>query len=131
VAGTRDVKYLSEFQALQANAPTSIRVSAIRAVSYLNQASTVPWAQQIVLSDAPNEVRTEALRMLGTSVDGLNAILEMAEKGTLPPELTVSQKSTNYSAPPAGAPWRPAVPAMGRRAGRCRPTRRTRFASAP
>ena len=56
-----------------------------------------------MLSDAPNEVRIESLRLLSTSVEGLNAILDMAEKGSLPPELRSTARTlTNTATPPVG-----------------------------
>ncbi len=56
------------------------------------------------MSNAPNEVRTMALRAMASSADGLNAILDLAEKGTLPAGLKMlASNLTNEAAPaPAG-----------------------------
>ena len=121
VATARDVQYLSDFQALAAAGVPAVRVSAIRAVGVLGRQGPgqppapavvdpssvlVSWAQRIALSNAPNEVRVEALRVMGQSVPGLNAMLDLAEKGQVPPELvSVARNLTNNAAPPA-APGR-------------------------
>jgi putative heme-binding domain-containing protein len=62
----------------------------------------VAWAKGVVVSDAPNEARTEALRTLSGSADGLNAILDLAEQGSLPMELrTLASNLTNTASPPS------------------------------
>lgn len=109
LAATKDAKYVAELKPLVESGPVPVRSAAIRAISSLDQTSTVEWAQQIIRSDAPNEVRTEALRLLAKTVPGLNAILDLAEKGTLPTELTaLARNLTNYASPP---------PASGRALG--------------
>ena len=42
-----------------------MRVAAIRAIGGLAQPGVEPWAQQLLLSDAPNEVRANAAAPLG------------------------------------------------------------------
>src|SRR5262249_2641185 len=113
VAGKRDAKFLTDPQGLADNGPTPLRVSAGKAVASLNQAGVGPRAQKIALSGAPNEGRVEAPRLMGRSVPGLTAILDMAEKGGLPFELkSLATTLTNYAAPPA---------APGRRGGTLSP----------
>ena len=127
VAQSRDAQYLSQFQQLAAAGVPAVRVAAIRAIGAARPAGTaarrkgqppapaavdpssvlVSWAQGIALSNAPNEVRVEALRVMGQSVPGLNAMLDLAEKGQVPPELvSVARNLANNAAPP---------PAPGRR----------------
>jgi putative heme-binding domain-containing protein len=126
VAAARDAQYLSDFQALAAAGVPAVRVSAIRAVGVLGRQGPPPaqgqppapavvdpssvivsWAQGIALGNAPNEVRVEALRLMGQSVPGLNAMLDLAEKGQVPAELlSVARNLANNAAPP---------PAPGRR----------------
>jgi putative membrane-bound dehydrogenase-like protein len=126
VAAARDAQYLSDFKALAAAGVPAVRVSAIRAVGLLGRPGPPPaqgqpaapaavdpssvivsWAQGIALSNAPNEVRVEALRLMGQSVPGLNAMLDLAAKGQVPPELvSVARNLANNAAPP---------PAPGRR----------------
>jgi putative membrane-bound dehydrogenase-like protein len=83
---TSDDRYLANFRALAATAPTPVRVAAVRAVGGLPQPDTYTWAQTILLSDAPNEVRVEALRVMALSAAGLHALLDLAEQGRLPAE---------------------------------------------
>ncbi|MCC7010343.1 MAG: c-type cytochrome [Acidobacteria bacterium] len=109
IAGTKDPKYVADLKSLADSGPAPVRSAAIRVISTLNAAAEVSWAQQLIQSDAPNEVRTEALRLLAKTVPGLNAILDLAEAGKLPTELTaLARNLTNYATPP---------PASGRALG--------------
>jgi putative membrane-bound dehydrogenase-like protein len=124
IADKKDARYLADFQALAENGSVAVRVSAVRAISALGQSDIEPWAQKIVLGEAPNEVRAEALRLLGGSVAGLNAMLDLAEKGTIPPELkTLATNLTNNASPPppAGRRGAPQSP-VAMRAARAAPT---------
>lgn len=97
-AAMDEPRYLNDFQALAERGPTPVRAAAVRAVANLAPPNIEPWAQKLVLSDAPNEVRTSALRLLAESAAGLTAILDMAEEGTLPPELrTLARNVTNHA----------------------------------
>jgi putative heme-binding domain-containing protein len=109
LSSRHDARHLADFQALAESGPIPVRAAAVRAVSHLGQRNLEPWAQKIVVSDAPNEVRSEALRLLGGSVAGLNAMLDLAEKGSIPLELqALARNLTNNAAPP---------PTGGRRGG--------------
>jgi putative heme-binding domain-containing protein len=103
-SSSRGAQYLPDFQALAGNGPVPVRVAAVRAVSNLGHPSLVTWAQDIVLGDAPNEVRTEALRAMARSLPGLAAILDLAEQSRMPPELqSLARTLTNNAAPPVAA----------------------------
>lgn len=109
-----DPRYLSDFEALASSGdgPLPVRVAAVRAVGNLGEPDGEKWAEQLLVSDAPNEVHAEALRVLARSVTGLNAILDLAEQGKLPPELKrLASSLTNSAAPPPtsrrGAPMSP------------------------
>jgi putative heme-binding domain-containing protein len=55
-----------------------------------------------VLSEAPNEVRAEALRLLGGTLPGLTTILDLAEQGKIPVEFQMLARNlTNFATPPA------------------------------
>lgn len=100
VGAKRDAKYVADLQAIAQQGPARVRVSAIRALS--GQAGLESWAQAIVQSEAPNEVRAEALRLLGGTLPGLTAILDLAEHGKIPMEFqTLARNLTNYATPPA------------------------------
>jgi putative heme-binding domain-containing protein len=75
-------------EALAGDAPLPVRVAAVRARGLLGGVDARRWARGIVVGDAPNEVRFEALRVLARTTDGLTTILDLAEQRQLPPELT-------------------------------------------
>jgi putative heme-binding domain-containing protein len=101
ISATGGEPYLSDFQALAGAGPLPVRIAAMRAVSALAPPNVENWTQGILLSDAPNEVRVQALRLLGGTVPGLNLILDMAESGTLPPEFeSLARSLTNFARPP-------------------------------
>ena len=96
LATTADQKYVDPFRELAAAGPTPVRVAAVRGVSSLQRPEFLPWAQALVVGDAPNEVRVEALRLMAATAPGLTAILDLAEAGKLPAELrTVAASLTN------------------------------------
>lgn len=103
IATTGDSQYLADVKAVAANGEVVERVAAVRAVNVLGQPDVQVWAQEILLSDAPNEVRVEALRVMTSSVAGLNALLDLGESGKLPPELrTLASSLTNNANPGRG-----------------------------
>jgi putative heme-binding domain-containing protein len=104
VGTKRDAKYVADLQAIAQQGPARVRVSAIRALTTAGQSGLESWAQGILMSSAPNEVRAEALRLLGSTLPGLTAILDLAEQGKIPMEFqTLARNLTNYATPP-GAP---------------------------
>jgi putative membrane-bound dehydrogenase-like protein len=103
LATTDDPKYLPDLKVLAASDPTPVRVSAIRAVASIENTGAATWAQPLMLSNAPNEVRVEALRAMAGSTEGLTAILDLAEKGQLPAELrSLASNLTNNAGPGGG-----------------------------
>jgi putative membrane-bound dehydrogenase-like protein len=107
IAAVKEPRFVRDFQTIAESGPVPVRVSALRAIGTLNQPDLEPWARTLLLSDAPNEVRVEALKLLARTPAGLTAVLDVAEKGSLAPELkTLAANLTNYAAPP---------PAPGRR----------------
>src|SRR6185369_4907520 len=68
VGAKRDAKYVGDLQAIAQQGPARVRVSAVRALTTAGPSGLESWAQGIVLSDAPNEVRAEALRLLGSTL---------------------------------------------------------------
>ena len=102
VAAKRDARYVPDFQSLAQQGPARVRVSAIRALTMLGKPGLESWAETLITSDAPNEVRAEALRLLGATVPGLNTILDLAEQRKIPSEFqTLARNLTNYATPPA------------------------------
>jgi putative heme-binding domain-containing protein len=100
-------------------------VAAIRAAGSLSTPGDHAWAQAILVSDAPNDVRVEALRAMAATPAGLNAILDLAEQARLPAEFrSLATALTNASGTGRGgargrgafAPPQPA-PAVGQAPG--------------
>ena len=63
----------------------------------------------MVLGDAANEVRFEALRVLARTPEGLSAIVDLAEKGQLPTELRTLAANLVNGSPGAFRPQGPAI----------------------
>jgi putative heme-binding domain-containing protein len=103
--------HAADFIALGDSGPAPVRVAAIRAAAVAKAPGLEAWAEKIVLSNAPNEVRVEALRAMSMTVPGLNAIMDMAEKQTLPAELrSLAMNLTNTAIPPPATPGRRGAP---------------------
>jgi putative membrane-bound dehydrogenase-like protein len=96
LATTGDARYLDPFRTLAVSGPVPVRIAAIRGVGAVSATVDPVWAQSVLLGDAPNEVRVEALRQMATSAAGLTAILTLAEQGRLPGEFrTLAASLTN------------------------------------
>jgi len=84
---TRDQQYLPELESMLHNGPLRLRVSAVRAIGYAKSKGLDSEFQQLILSGAPNEVRTEAVRVLGRTERGMTLLLDLQQSGKLPAEL--------------------------------------------
>ena len=85
-------------ESLAADGPLPVRVAAVRARGLLGDPDARAWARGVVLGDAPNEVRFEALRVLARTPEGLSAIVDLAEQKQLPAELrTLASNLVNGS----------------------------------
>lgn len=73
--------------ALTRTGPTAVRAAAVRALGMLNAPDAEARARALMLSDAANDVRSEALRLMVRSAEGLNALSDLEEKGQFPLEL--------------------------------------------
>ena len=67
--------------------PDVLRIAAINGLGAARPADMDEMLKRIVVSEAPNEVRRAALRVLGRRLSGLHAILDMEESLALPAEL--------------------------------------------
>lgn len=103
LATTNDAQYGSDLRALGESGPTPVRVAAVRGVGALPDPDHA-WASSILTSDAPNEVRVEALRVMAASPAGLSALLDLAEKNELPAEFrSLASNLTNSAGRGRGA----------------------------
>jgi putative membrane-bound dehydrogenase-like protein len=104
IGARHDAKYAADLQSIAQQGPARVRVAAIRALSSVRQPGLESWAQAVALSDAPNEVRAEALRLLGTTLPGLTSLLDLAEQGKIPVEFQMLARNlTNFATPPAAS----------------------------
>ena len=72
---------------LTSSGPTDLRLAAVRGLGALEASRSVPSLNKLLLSDAPNEVRSEAVRVLARSKQGATLLLDMAEANRLPAAL--------------------------------------------
>jgi putative membrane-bound dehydrogenase-like protein len=87
VAAARDERYLPDYERLAKSTPAPVQFSAVHAMGMLPIADLESRAKGILLSDAANEARSEAVRILVRSAAGINAMAELKETGKFPPEL--------------------------------------------
>lgn len=76
---------LLERQALEG--PVPLRIAALEGLGANRPDNLDRTLEAVVLSEAPNEVRSAALRILARRPTGLRAILDLEESQRLPPEL--------------------------------------------
>jgi putative membrane-bound dehydrogenase-like protein len=82
-----DGRYLSELETLAARGEPSQRAAALRAIGFIRPPGIEERCRKLMLSQEPNEMRTEAVRILGRTEKGLDLLLDLQAKGELPPEL--------------------------------------------
>ncbi len=99
---TGDKTYQPDLEALSLKGSVPVRAAAIRALGFLRPDGIDARFQKLILGKEPNELRTEALRGLARSENGLKTILDMEQAGTLPSELrNVAIGVTNSTRNPA------------------------------
>jgi putative membrane-bound dehydrogenase-like protein len=95
---TGDQAYLPELEKLTQEGEVSLRVSAVRAIGSLMPATLESQMRKIILGESPNEVRTEAVRILGRSGSGCKLLLDLEQRAELPSELrNIASQVTNAS----------------------------------
>jgi putative membrane-bound dehydrogenase-like protein len=97
---THDPAFLPELEKLSVNGPLPLRAMAVRSMGMIRPRGLEARLKPLILSKAPNEVRTEAVKALGRSPEGCNLLLDLEEAGELPSELrnaatTVTHASQN------------------------------------
>jgi putative membrane-bound dehydrogenase-like protein len=108
VGRTSNAQFAADYQTLAASGPAAVRVSAVRAVGTLAAPDVEVWASSMITSEAPNEVRSEALRVLTRTLKGQSMLLDMVEQRQLPSELRmlatglVNGQATGFRAGGAG-----------------------------
>jgi putative membrane-bound dehydrogenase-like protein len=83
----RNADHLTDLQRLSKSGPVSVRVAAVRTIGLVSKGDVEGQMQAILLSDAPNAVRSEALRALARTAKGIGLIIDLEKGGKFPPEL--------------------------------------------
>ncbi len=78
---------LPEFERLWKGGPPAVQRSAVHALSLLQLPDLEARAETILLSDAGNGARAEALRILARTPQGLAIMTALQQRGAFPPEL--------------------------------------------
>ena len=78
---------LDQFDALARSGPVSVRAAAVRGMGAMTVPEVDARLRAIFLSDAPNDVRAEALRLIVRTAEGTNMVSDLEEKGQFPMEL--------------------------------------------
>jgi len=95
---TKDEAYLAELEPMVQSGDVKLRVAAVRAIGNFKTRNLEPQMKKLLLSQAPNEVRTEAVRILGRADSGCAVLLDLEQSGQLPSELrNVASSVTNAS----------------------------------
>ena len=84
---TRDESHIPELEKFSSLGPLPLRLAAIRALGEIGGRDFYDRFKAIILSREPNEVRVEALRILGRTDEGCNLLLDLEVRGELPSEL--------------------------------------------
>ncbi|PYT27987.1 MAG: hypothetical protein DMG57_16430 [Acidobacteria bacterium] len=84
---TRDQAFVPTLDKLSRSGPLPLRVAAIRAIGDAWPPNLETRFKRLILSQEPNELRTEAVRVLARSVPGQNLLLNLQQSSELPAEL--------------------------------------------
>jgi putative heme-binding domain-containing protein len=95
---THDQAYLPELEKLSQSGPLTARAMAVRSMGLIQPKGLEAKLKPLILSKSPNEIRTEAVKAVGRSVEGCNLLLDLEQSGELPSELrNVATTVTNAS----------------------------------
>jgi putative membrane-bound dehydrogenase-like protein len=83
----QDPALLPVFERLWKDGPPAVQRSAVHALSLLQLPDLEARAETILLSDAGNGARAEALRILARTPQGLAIMTALQQRGAFPPEL--------------------------------------------
>ena len=95
---TKNETYLAELEPMVQSGDVKLRVAAVRAIGSLKAKNLESQMRKLLLTQAPNEVRTEAVRILGRADSGCAILLDLEQAGQRPSELrNVASGVTNAS----------------------------------
>jgi putative heme-binding domain-containing protein len=99
---TRAAELVADLEAISRNGPLPVRLAAIRGLGFARPANLEADFQKLILSREPNEIRSEALRVMARSDRGANMILDLEQKQKLPAELrNLAANLVGYNRTPA------------------------------
>jgi putative membrane-bound dehydrogenase-like protein len=78
---------IADFYSLTQSGPIAVRAAAVRALGTLAPSDLDERARALMTSDAPNDVRSEALRILARTPTGMQALSDLEDQGKFPTEL--------------------------------------------
>lgn len=87
LGAAREQRYVPRLAKAASAGPTELRVAAIQALGMARPEDLSGRMEMVLLSDAPNEVAGEALKVLGRDSEGLNRIMDLEQAGDLPPQV--------------------------------------------
>ena len=88
VGQTREARYLPALQQLADSGDAlALRIAAMRGLASVSPQDLDARMEKLLLGDHPNDVRSEALRILGRNDEGLTRVLDLAEQDKLPAEV--------------------------------------------
>lgn len=87
LGATKSPAAVQLLQAATAKGELPLRIAAVRGLGAAQPPNLNQTMQRMILSQEPNELRSEALRVLARSPRGANAILDLEQKQELPAEL--------------------------------------------
>jgi putative heme-binding domain-containing protein len=88
VGRAREPRYLPALQQLASSGDNlTLRVAAMRGLANAHPDDLDARMEKLLFDENPNDVRSEALRILGRNDEGLNRILDLAEGGQLPEQV--------------------------------------------
>jgi putative membrane-bound dehydrogenase-like protein len=98
VALNRAAVSLDDLDELLKSGPPAVRVSAMHAIGLRAPSDLEARAEAVLFGDAPNEVRSQAVRVLARTPAGIDRLIAMEQAGKFPPEL--KRLATNALQPP-------------------------------
>ncbi|MEZ5363509.1 MAG: hypothetical protein R2748_14500 [Bryobacterales bacterium] len=94
-----EARYLPVLQQIAAtDGPVALRVAAMRGLANARPKDLDARMEKLLFEENPNDVRAEALRILGRNDEGLNRILDLAQADELPAEVKSLATSLTHRA---------------------------------
>ena len=83
----KDAATVDDLDVLLKTGPPAVRVSAMHAIGMRAPADLEARAEAVLFAEMPNEVRSQAVRVLARTPAGIDRMIAMEQSGKFPPEL--------------------------------------------